>query len=79
MENLAEELSAAHKEARYWRERCAEAEDRLRFREEGEPSRLEDENRKLQEEVQWVHRENQILQAQLDIVYRIFPDPMDRY
>ena len=76
-QDLLTELDATMEECSALKKENAELHDRLTFTQEGEASRLKDENETLQHELKWTRNEMTILQAQLDIVYRIFPDRYD--
>lgn len=77
--NMDPELSKLKKELDYWKSRCCEAEDLLNFCRERDTASLAAENKELKAELEWTNRELQLSQAQLEVVFRIFPDPADRY
>lgn len=70
-------LEEAHKEIEHWKKRCCEAEDRLNFTQARDTDALISENHARRADLERKHKELMICQAQLDIVYRIFPEPVN--
>lgn len=78
-EDLRKEAKEAKENLLEWQKRCADAEDRLNFTKAGHDIRqwesAQAERDALREENEWLHRELDFARAQLEIVFRIFPDP----
>lgn len=73
------DLGKSHKEVDYWKQRCCDAEDRIAFTETRDTTELIAQNKCLKDDCERLSKEIQLYQAQLDIVYRIFPVATDRY
>lgn len=72
-------LAESHNEMDYWKQRCCDAEDRIAFTETRDTTELIAQNKCLKEDCERLRKEILLYQAQLDIVYRIFPVATDRY
>ena len=73
------DLEMSRKEIDHWKQRCCDAEDRIAFTETRDTAELIAQNKCIKEDFERLRRENLLYQAQLDIVYRIFPVATDRY
>lgn len=72
-------LDNSSKEIDYWKQRCCDAEDRIAFTEARDTTELIAQNKCLKDDCERLRKEILLYQAQLDIVYRIFPVATDHY
>lgn len=72
-------LDNSSKEIDYWKQRCCDAEDRIAFTETRDTTELIAQNKCLKDDCERLRKEILLYQAQLDIVYRIFPVATDHY
>lgn len=77
-EDLRKEAKEATENLLEWQKRCADAEDRLNFTEACHDIRqlesAQTERDALRQENEWLRRELEFAHAQLEIVFRIFPE-----